>query len=89
MTRSGPCDPAYRGAVQVVNGILAVEGDSNGVLTGRVAPNGAVVARGTLGPNYGIASGRLSGNTGGGTWRVRLQNGECSGVWSAQRLMAR
>ena len=86
-TKSGPCDAAYRGAVQVINGNVEVQGAPNNVLSGRVSPNGSVTVRGALGANLnGIAWGRLSGNSGSGSWRVHLQNGECLGVWTAQRL---
>ena len=86
-TKSGPCNVAYRGAVQVINGIVQVEGAPNNVLTGRVSPNGSVTVRGALGANLnGIAWGRLSGNSGGGRWRVNMQDQKCFGVWTAQRL---
>ena len=86
-TKTGPCDATYRGAVQVINGIVQVQGVTNNVLSGRVSPNGSVTVRGSLSGNlYGTAWGRLSGNTGTGRWRVHMQNGECLGVWTAQRL---
>ncbi|HEY2533520.1 MAG TPA: hypothetical protein VGJ20_37250 [Xanthobacteraceae bacterium] len=84
VTKSGPCDPAYRGAVQVMNGVVGVEGGNN-VLSGRVSPNGVVTVRGNLGPNVGTAWGRLSGDAGTGRWRVHMRNGRCSGVWTARR----
>ena len=72
-TQSGPCQPAYRGAVEVVNGVLVVAGVTAGSgLSGRVSPNGSVRATGYMGKNYGVASGRLSGNSGGGVWRARM-----------------
>lgn len=89
-TQSGSCQPAYRGAVEVVNGVLVVAGVTAGNgLSGRISPNGSVRATGYMGSNYGIASGRLSGNSGGGTWRARMGNGSCSGVWTAQRQVSR
>lgn len=88
MTRSGPCGPAYRAAVQVINGIVEVEGAGD-VLTGRVLPNGSVTVRGSMGANSGIAWGRLSRSSGRGRWRARMQGGECFGVWTAQRLISR
>ncbi len=83
-TRSGPCQPAYRGAVQVVNGIMELAG-AGGPLSGRVSSNGSVKAIGYMGANYGAASGRVSGNSGGGTWSARMESGSCAGVWTAQR----
>ena len=86
-TKSGPCNVAYRGAVQVINGIVQVEGAPNNVLSGRVSPNGSVTVSGALGANlYGTAWGRLSGNSGGGRWRVHMQKEKCFGVWTARRL---
>jgi hypothetical protein len=84
-TKSGPCDAAYRGAVQVTNGIVQAEGVANNVLSGRVSPNGSVSVRGAANL-YGIAWGRLSGNSGAGSWRVQMQNEKCFGVWTARRL---
>jgi hypothetical protein len=83
VTKSGPCDAAYRGAVQVTNGIVQVPGVN--ALSGRVWPNGSVIVRGSLGENHGVASGRFSANSGRGTWRAHVQNKDCSGVWNAQR----
>jgi hypothetical protein len=83
-TTSGPCQPAYRGAVQVVNGIMELPG-AGGSLSGRVSPNGSVKANGSMGARYGAASGRVSGNSGGGTWSARMESGSCAGVWTAQR----
>jgi hypothetical protein len=85
VTKSGPCDPSYRGAVEVVEGIVQVAGGNQSGLSGRVTARGSVTATGSLGPNYGTASGRLTGNSGGGTWRAQLQDGLCSGVWTATR----
>jgi hypothetical protein len=46
-TQSGPCQPAYRGAVEVVNGVLVIAGVAAGNgLSGRVSPNGSVRATG-------------------------------------------
>ena len=83
-TRSGPCQPAYRGAVQVVDGVMEV-GGTMGSLIGRVSRNGSVRATGYMGANYGVASGRVSGNFGSGTWRAHTESGNCVGVWNAQR----
>ena len=84
-TKTGPCDATYRGAVQVINGIVQVEGAPNNVLSGRVSPSGSVTVRGALGANlYGIAWGRLSGNSGGDRWRVHMENDKCFGVLSVR-----
>jgi hypothetical protein len=88
VTKSGPCGPSYRAAVQVMNGVVGLEGGSD-ALSGRVLPDGSVTVRGNLGPNNGIAWGRLSSNAGTGRWRVHMQSGRCSGVWTARRRISR
>jgi hypothetical protein len=86
-TKSGPCNVAYRGAVQVINGNVEVQGAPNNVLSGRASPNGFETVRGGLGANLnGIAWGRPSGNSGSGRWRVQMETGKCFGVWTARRL---
>ena len=82
-TKSGPCQPAYRGAVQVANGVIQIASTA-GSLSGRVSRNGSVSATG-MGANTGVASGRDSGNFGSGTWRAHMESGNCVGVWTAQR----
>lgn len=84
-TRSGPCQISYRAEVQISNGIVRVTGDTQNVLSGRVSPSGQVVVTGSVGPLAGVATGRLSGNSGTGTWRAQVQEGSCSGNWTAQR----
>ena len=86
-TKSGTCDAHYRGAVQVINGNVEVQGAPNNVLSGRVSANGSVTVRGALGANLnGIAWGRLSGTSGSGKWRVQMEDRKCFGVWTARRL---
>ena len=77
-TRSGPCQPAYRGVVQAVNGVMEV-GGTMGSLIGRVSRNDSIRAPGYMGANYGVASGRVSGNFGGGTRRAHTESGDCVG----------
>ena len=90
-TQSGPCQPAYRGAVEVANGVMVVAGITAGNgLSGRVSPNGSVRATGYMGSNYGVASGGAcqpipAAEPGAHAWK----NGSCSGVWTAQRQASR
>jgi hypothetical protein len=49
---------------------MSHETAASGTIVTRVSPNGSVRATGYMGSNYGVASGRLSGNSGGGTWRA-------------------
>lgn len=83
-TKSGPCQPAYRGAVPVTDGVMQVASTA-GSLSGRVSRNGTVRATGYRGANYGVASGRVSGSFASGTWRAHMETGNCVGVWTAQR----
>jgi hypothetical protein len=78
-TKSGPCKTAYRGAIQVVNGVIQV------ALSGRVSANGSVSTTGYMGANTGVASRRVSGSFGSGTLRAHMEGGNCVGVWTAQR----
>jgi hypothetical protein len=84
-TKSGPCQISYHAGVQISGGIVRVLGDTQNALSGRVSPSGQVVVTGSLGPLSGVATGRLSGNSGAGTWRANVQGGSCSGDWTAQR----
>jgi hypothetical protein len=80
ITRSGGCDPAYRIGIYISNGV--VSGNS---LSGRVSNNGSVSVVASDGRQTARGSGRLSRNSGGGSWSGRGPTGSCSGSWSAQR----
>jgi len=85
VTKSGGCT-TYHLVGQIINGILHYAALSSNNFFGRVAPSGAVTATGSVGETSGVASGRLSGSSGSGSWRLHTpQNAGCSGVWSAQR----
>jgi hypothetical protein len=84
-TKSGSCDPAYRGEVLIYDGLLEIAGGSNAGLTGSVSSSGAVTATGKIGLNSGSASGQLSTSSGNGIWQAKMQDGLCSGVWTAER----
>jgi hypothetical protein len=84
-TSSGACAPSARTVVQVVDGIVHVEGASANSFSGHVSQAGSVTLTVSLAGIYGVGTGRLSSNSGGGKWRAQLQNAPCSGTWSAQR----
>jgi hypothetical protein len=84
VTRAGECDPNFRLSGQIVNGNVNYQFGSSNV-AGRVAPSGAVTVTVTVGPNHAVGTGRLSKDSGGGTWRSQGPSGTCSGTWSAQR----
>jgi hypothetical protein len=85
VTRSGPCDQAYRYGVTIARGVVYYAGGGPVSLTGRVSPSGAVTVRVSSGPQYAVGSGHLSRSSGRGSWRGQGAGGTCSGVWSATR----
>jgi hypothetical protein len=85
VTKTGPCDQSYLGDVQVIDGALHLAAASPDTFSGRVTTNGAVTLTSTMGGGNGVGSGRVSGNSGSGSWHAETQNGGCSGVWSARR----
>jgi hypothetical protein len=85
VTKTGPCDRSYLGDVQVIDGALHLVAASSDTFSGRVTPSGAVTLTSTMGGSNGVGSGRVSGSSGSGSWHAEMQNGVCSGVWSARR----
>jgi hypothetical protein len=83
VTRSGACDPSFRTAVNISNGIVSGGGGAN--ISGRVSNGGAVSVSVSAGDQYASGSSRLSRNSGSGSWRGRGSRGVCSGSWSASR----
>jgi len=83
VTRSGPCGESYRYGVTISNGIVQSAGIAT--VNGRVSANGSVSVSvsGPQGTAHG--SGKLSRNSGSGSWRGSGPSGTCSGSWSAQR----
>jgi len=86
VTRTGPCDAAYRFSGQIVNGIIQYNGGLGPIdFSGRVRPNGAAFLRVSSGSNYAVAQGRLRARNGSGNWRGQGPQGFCAGTWSATR----
>lgn len=85
ITEKGTCDRAYRYAVTVANGRVRYSGEADVNLGGTVTASGLVkvsIRRGDQGAN---GSGRLSGQSGAGTWHGVGANGACAGRWEAER----
>ena len=80
---SGACTQSMGIEGQITNGIIRGEKLN---ISGRVAASGVVSFTVAVGPYQGVASGRLSKNSGGGSWRLQGSNLNCSGTWSAQRI---
>jgi hypothetical protein len=85
ITRSGPCDAAYRYGLSIRNGAVLYEGSAAVNVAGRVSNNGAVNVRVWSGQQGASGSGRLGRSTGGGSWRGTGSMGTCAGVWQAER----
>ena len=83
VTQRGTCDPTYNFAVNITDGIVT---HPNLVkFRGYVARSGAVRASVTVHDKHASGSGRLSSNSGRGTWDGYSGNSRCSGYWTAQR----
>jgi len=83
VTQRGACDPTYNFTVNISNGVVT---EPNLVrFRGYVAKSGAVRASVTVQDKYASGSGRLSSNSGRGTWSGYAGNARCSGYWTAQR----
>ncbi len=83
VTQKGACDPTYNFSVNVINGVVT---HPNLVrFKGYVARSGAVRASVTVQDKYASGSGRLTGNSGRGTWKGYSGSARCSGYWTAQR----
>jgi hypothetical protein len=84
-TLQGDCDRALRYSVRIVDGRVEAE-DQSYQAAGAVAPNGAIRVTVAEGGRSASGSGRLSGNSGRGSWRT--DTGQCTGQWTAERRAA-
>jgi hypothetical protein len=83
VTQSGACDPTYNFSVNITDGVVT---HPNLVkFRGHVARSGAVRASVSVPDKYASGSGRLSSNSGRGTWSGYSGGARCSGYWTAQR----
>jgi len=83
VTQRGACDPTYNFSVNITNGVVT---HPNLVrFRGYVARSGAVRATVVVQDKYASGSGRLSSNSGRGTWSGYSGAARCSGYWTAQR----
>jgi hypothetical protein len=83
VTQRGACDPTYNFTVNISNGVVTEPTLVR--FKGYVAKSGAVRASVTVQDKYASGSGRLSSNSGRGTWSGYAGNARCSGYWTAQR----
>ena len=83
VTQRDACDATYNFSVNITNGIVT---HPNLVrFRGYVARSGAVRASVTVQDKFASGSGRLSSNSGRGTWSGYSGSSRCSGYWTAQR----
>ena len=83
VTQRGSCDPTYNFSVNIHDGVVT---HPNLVkFSGYVARSGAVRASVTVHDKYASGSGRLTQDSGRGTWSGHAAGGRCSGYWTAQR----
>jgi hypothetical protein len=85
VTRSGPCDQAYRYGLTIRDGRVFYDGGASVNVAGQVGPTGSVTVRVSAGSQSANGAGRLSRDYGGGNWRGSGSSGSCSGTWSAER----
>ncbi len=80
------CMGAARYRLYIQNGRVGYAG-GDATLSGRVSRNGAVSVRiATSGGQSGVGTGRLSRNSGSGTFRGRSSSGLCAGTWVGERM---
>jgi hypothetical protein len=85
VTEKGDCDRAFRYAVKVEKGALVYVGEPGVDFTGRVDRGGRVTVQVRRGEQGADGAGRLSRNTGVGTWKGLSKNSQCSGRWEAEK----
>ncbi len=85
ITEAGTCDPAYRYPIKIQNGQVRYEGEAGIDVRGNVSPDGKVNASVRRGEQGATGSGRLTQNSGAGSWAGRSPAGACNGRWEAER----
>jgi hypothetical protein len=82
LTARGDCEKVYRYPVVIQNGKVRYGGAEDFAASGSVGANGAIRGSITRDDLRADVTGRLSGKSGGGTWRT---TGGCSGNWNAEK----
>lgn len=82
ITQKGDCERAYRYPIKVQNGAIRYGGPEAFNASGTVGQNGSVKGAISRGEQRAEVTGRVSGASGGGTWRTSTG---CSGNWNAEK----
>jgi hypothetical protein len=82
-TSRGACPSGVGFSVDVRDGVVSAAGLLN--VSGNITPNGVTRVRIASGNQSASGTGRLSGNSGSGTWQGVGSQGVCAGRWSATR----
>lgn len=85
VTKSGPCDAAYRYGLSIRDGQVFYEGSASVNVRGRVSRTGDVDVMVSAGRQGASGSGKLWRRYGEGEWRGTGSMGACLGTWSAER----
>jgi len=81
VTRQGACEPTYNFSVNISNGLVS---HPNLVkFRGKVTRSGSVHASVAVQDKYAAGSGKLTKNSGRGTWSGHAGAARCSGYWTA------
>jgi hypothetical protein len=84
-TRVGACEPTSRYRLQITNGAVVNGAGKDIDVRGQVSRSGIVSVSVRSGDAWAVASGRLRGETGNGTWKGKGSSGACEGTWDAER----
>lgn len=84
ITDRGTCDRGYRYALRIADGRVYYD-DPNFSISGSVDGAGRVRVAVAAGGQSATGYGRLSGNSGAGSWSGRSPTSQCSGHWEAER----
>lgn len=87
-TQGGACEPTVRYGVQIVDGAVINTAGGIADVHGQVSRRGIVNVTVRSGNAWAAGSGRLSRDTGGGSWRGEGSSGTCEGSWVAERTGA-
>jgi len=83
VTRQGACEPTYNFSVNISNGLVS---HPNLVkFRGKVTRSGLVHASVAVQDKYAAGSGKLTKNSGRGTWSGHAGAARCFGFWTAEK----